>query len=52
MLGINFTIIYGQTECSPVLTNTHPTDNAADKGLTVGTPIAAYRGPHCRSGLS
>ncbi len=37
--GIDFTIVYGQTECSPVLTNTHPSDNAADKGLTVGTPL-------------
>jgi fatty-acyl-CoA synthase len=38
-LGVDFTIVYGQTECSPVLTNTHPTDSAADKGLTVGPPL-------------
>ena len=38
-LGVDFTIVYGQTECSPVLTNTLPTDSAADKGLTVGPPL-------------
>lgn len=39
-LGVDFTIVYGQTECSPVLTNTRPDDSAEDKGLTVGPPIA------------
>jgi fatty-acyl-CoA synthase len=38
-LGVDFTIVYGQTECSPVLTNTRPTDSAEDKGLTVGPPL-------------
>jgi len=38
-LGVDFTIIYGQTECSPVLTNGMPSDSAADKGLTVGKPL-------------
>jgi fatty-acyl-CoA synthase len=38
-LGVDFTIIYGQTECSPVLTNTLPSDSAEDKGLTVGPPL-------------
>jgi fatty-acyl-CoA synthase len=38
-LGICFTIVYGQTECSPVLTNTLPSDNTQDKGLTVGPPL-------------
>ena len=38
-LGVDFTIIYGQTECSPVLTNTLPSDNTEDKGLTVGPPL-------------
>ena len=38
-LGVNFTIVYGQTECSPVLTNTLPSDTAEDKGLTVGPPL-------------
>ena len=37
--GVDFTIIYGQTECSPVLTNGLPSDSAADKGLTVGKPL-------------
>jgi fatty-acyl-CoA synthase len=26
-LGVDFTIVYGQTECSPVLTNTLPTSD-------------------------
>ncbi|MCB0990904.1 MAG: AMP-binding protein, partial [Acidimicrobiales bacterium] len=38
-LGVDFTIVYGQTECSPVLTNTKPSDTPEDKGLTVGPPI-------------
>ena len=38
-LGVDFTIVYGQTECSPVLTNTFPSDSAEDKGLTVGPPL-------------
>lgn len=38
-LGVDFTIIYGQTECSPVLTNTDPFDSAEDKGLTIGLPL-------------
>ena len=38
-LGVDFTIVYGQTECSPVLTNTLPTDTPEDKGLTVGPPL-------------
>jgi|EndMetStandDraft_7_1072992.scaffolds.fasta_scaffold36162_2 acyl-CoA synthetase (AMP-forming)/AMP-acid ligase II len=37
--GVDFTIIYGQTECSPVITNGCPSDSAADKGLTVGKPL-------------
>ena len=39
-LGVDFTIVYGQTECSPTLTNTYPDDSPEDKGLTVGPPIA------------
>lgn len=38
-LGVDFTIVYGQTECSPALTNTSPTDSPRDKGLTVGPPL-------------
>jgi len=38
-LGVDFTIVYGQTECSPVLTNTFPNDSAEDKGTTIGPPI-------------
>ncbi len=39
-LGVDFTIVYGQTECSPALTNTCPTDSPEDKGSTVGPPLA------------
>lgn len=38
-LGIDFTIVYGQTECSPLLTSTFPSDSVEDKGLTVGPPL-------------
>jgi fatty-acyl-CoA synthase len=38
-LGVDFTITYGQTECSPILTNGFPSDSAADKGLTVGKAL-------------
>ena len=38
-LGVNFTIVYGQTECSPLLTSTSPSDSSEDKGLTVGPPL-------------
>jgi hypothetical protein len=38
-LGVDFTIVYGQTECSPAITNTLPTDAPADKGLTIGPPL-------------
>ena len=38
-LGVDFTIIYGQTECSPALTNTFPSDTPEDKGLTIGPPL-------------
>jgi fatty-acyl-CoA synthase len=38
-LGADFTIVFGQTECSPALTNTSPEDTPEDKGLTVGPPL-------------
>jgi fatty-acyl-CoA synthase len=38
-LGIDFTIVYGQTECSPVITNTRRDDSPEDKGTTVGPPL-------------
>lgn len=37
--GVDFMITYGQTECSPVLTTTLPSDSAEDKGLTIGPPL-------------
>ena len=39
-LGVDFTIVFGQTECSPLLTSTFPSDSDEDKGLTVGKPLA------------
>lgn len=38
-LGVDFTIVYGQTECSPALTNTLPADTPEAKGTTVGPPL-------------
>ena len=38
-LGVDFTIVFGQTECAPLLTSTFPADSAEDKGLTVGPPL-------------
>src|SRR5258707_9433349 len=38
-LGAPFTIVFGQTECSPVATMTWTTDTIADKANTIGTPM-------------
>ncbi len=38
-LGAPFTIVFGQTECSPVATMTHPTDTIEDKAGTIGLPM-------------
>ena len=38
--GAPFTIVYGQTECSPVATMTFPDDSIDDKALTIGRPLA------------
>jgi fatty-acyl-CoA synthase len=38
-LGAPFTIVFGQTECSPVATMTRPDDSVADKSGTIGTPL-------------
>jgi fatty-acyl-CoA synthase len=38
-LGANFSIMYGQTETSPVITMTHLDDSPEDKGGTIGTPL-------------
>ncbi len=35
-LGANFTIVFGQTECSPVASMTRPDDSVADKAGTIG----------------
>lgn len=38
-LGVRFSIVYGQTETSPVITQTALDDSADDKALTVGRPL-------------
>jgi fatty-acyl-CoA synthase len=38
-LGAPFTIVFGQTECSPVASMTSPADTIADKAGTIGTPM-------------
>jgi len=38
-LGAPFTIVFGQTECSPVALMTWTTDTIADKAGTIGTPM-------------
>jgi fatty-acyl-CoA synthase len=35
-------IIFGQTECGPVATMTHPEDSPDDKQNTVGTPLSGF----------
>ncbi|GAC1589024.1 MAG: AMP-binding protein [Acidimicrobiales bacterium] len=37
-LGVRFGIVYGQTEASPVITQTQLDDSADDKAETIGTP--------------
>ncbi len=38
-LGASFTIVYGQTESSPIITSVGLDDSPADKAETVGTPL-------------
>ena len=38
-LGATFTIVFGQTECSPVASMTRPDDNQRDKSETLGAPM-------------
>ena len=38
-LGAPFTIVFGQTECSPVAAMTMATDSIADKAGTIGLPL-------------
>jgi len=37
--GARFTTVYGQTELSPVVTQTSPDDSAEDKATTAGRPL-------------
>jgi fatty-acyl-CoA synthase len=38
-LGISFTIVFGQTECSPIASMTHSHDSIGDKAGTIGPPM-------------
>ena len=38
-LGAPFTIVFGQTECSPVSSMTRPDDSTEDKATTIGGPM-------------
>lgn len=38
-LGASFTIVFGQTECSPVASMTKPNDTSVDKANTIGGPM-------------
>ena len=38
-LGAAFTIVFGQTECSPVALMTWTTDSITDKAETIGPPL-------------
>ncbi len=38
-LGAPFTIVFGQTECSPVASMTQPADTIEDKAGTIGPPM-------------
>jgi len=38
-LAAPFTIVFGQTECSPVATMTRPDDTMEDKSSTIGAPM-------------
>ncbi len=38
-LGVVYSTMFGQTEASPGVTQTHPDDDADDKGLSVGRPL-------------
>ena len=43
-LGAAFTILFGQTECSPMVTMTNPTDSIADKAETIGRAMPHTEG--------
>jgi len=38
-VGASFSIVYGQTECSPVAAMTRPDESTEDKANTLGTPM-------------
>ena len=49
-LGVRFSIIYGQTESSPVITQGRLDDSFEDRATTVGRPLPADGGADRRSG--
>jgi len=38
-LGVRFSIVFGTTECSPLLTQTKLDDSAQDRAETLGSPL-------------
>jgi fatty-acyl-CoA synthase len=38
-LGVRFSIVFGTTECSPLLTQVWPEDSPEDKATTIGQPL-------------
>jgi fatty-acyl-CoA synthase len=38
-LGIRFSIVFGTTECSPLITQVKPDDSAEDRAETLGSPL-------------
>jgi fatty-acyl-CoA synthase len=38
-LGVPFTVVFGTTECSPILTQTHIDDAPEDRATTLGPPL-------------
>jgi fatty-acyl-CoA synthase len=38
-MGVRFSIVFGQTECSPVITQTRLDDSIEDKAETIGQPL-------------
>ena len=48
--GAPLSIVFAQTEASPVITQTAPGDSAEDRATTLGRPLAADRGEDRRPG--
>ncbi len=47
-LGVQFTVVFGQTEACGFISQTHLDDTAEDKGATLGDPLPGRRGARRR----